>query len=1016
MTFPKQKKNKTRLSGYTDSGKIDLITFPEVCHGARVFGSPWGCKFYEGREVVFNAWRLEETKHLKQRETLALYSFMANGSRVWKLVHSMNREAFRPRNSEQHAILSNEINMSKMISKIFLIMCTITCSSWAISPFLDTSGGQGVRLPLSGWYPFSTDGSPAFEFAYVYQIFSTWVGGLGDISMDTCMSGAIMLISAQLSVLNNALEIMRQNYQKDTEKIRKEEEKFRQSLIRNIEHYKSIIQFADEFTYLFTASITGQFVVGVIIVCMSMFQMSLVSVLSFRFFAMMLYQICVLMEIYLWCYYGNESDKLTESAYICEWIDGPKEFKQDLLFFMTRTQFPLKLYASGYFTLSLETFKAVCLKANSNEVLIRSVSDCEVVVVLFCSIKSGSFKGVFKTTLQDMIAQHTTRVTFKRSSKKPWIDSKILKLIRKKRSLWRTFRRTGAESDYKTHRAFSNKLSTTIKEARTRYEASIANSKDTKHFHKHIRTQLSGPVGTPQVRDITGSVTDNSDVVADIFADVFSKVFTKESRDRIPAVPGPPNSTFLSDIDFLETVVCEKIRKLKVSKSPGPDLITAKVLSNCAAELSVPLSVLMKQSFRSGVLPPDWRSAIVRPIFKKGDKFDAANYRPVSLTSLVVKAMESIIYDQQHGFLPGKSIQSNLLACLADWTREVDNGNSVDVLYLDFSKAFDRVPKRRLISKLQHLGISGNLLAWINAFLSERTFCVRVGESYSRPVRVHSGVPQGSVLGPLLFIAYTADLGCILRSPFAMYADDIKVYNISNQSMALEQDLLAIHDWSCDWLLPLNSDKCGVLHIGNTNPKHIYRINGKELASFDNYRDLGVTVSFDLSWSNHILKITKKANSMLFLLNKVFRKSSPAIFAKLYKTYVRPVLEFANCVWTPVLQRDIQLLESVQRRATRVPFGISRPQYTARLSLMGIPSLSARRVRGDLLVVFRALSSEQSPIRHLFTLHEGGRTRGHSLKLLKDRRGLYLVKQSKGGFNILGCKETLLKIFRRVKR
>jgi ribonuclease P/MRP protein subunit RPP40 len=336
---------------------------------------------------------------------------------------------------------------------------------------------------------------------------------------------------------------------------------------------------------------------------------------------------------------------------------------------------------------------------------------------------------------------------------------------------------------------------------------------------------------------------------------------------------------------------------------------------------------------------------------------------------------------QQHGFLPGKSIQSNLLACLADWTREVDNGNSVDVLYLDFSKAFDRVPKRQL----QHLGISGNLLAWINAFLSERTFCVRVGESYSLPVRVHSGVPQGSVLRPLLFIAYTADLRCILRSPFAMYADDIKVYNISNQSMALEQDLLAIHDWSCDWLLPLNSDKCGVLHIGNTNPKHIYRINGKELASFDNYRDLGVTVSFDLSWSNHILKITKKANSMLFLLNKVFRKSNPAIFAKLYKTYVRPVLEFANCVWTPVLQRDCQLLESVQRRATRVPFGRSRPQYTARLSLMGIPSLSARRVRGDLLVVSRALPSEQSPIRHLFTLHEGGRTSGHSLKLLKDR-------------------------------
>jgi hypothetical protein len=160
---------------------------------------------------------------------------------------------------------------------------------------------------------------------------------------------------------------------------------------------------------------------------------------------------------------------------------------------------------------------------------------------------------VFKTTLQDTIAQHTTRVTFKRSSKKPWIDSKILKLIRKKRSLWRTFRRTGAEADYKTHRAFSNKLSTTIKEARTRYEASIANSKDTKHFHKHIRTQLSGPVGTPQVRSgQVRSVTDNSDVVADIFADVFSKVLRKNHGTGSPLSLARPIPLFSRISIFLK--------------------------------------------------------------------------------------------------------------------------------------------------------------------------------------------------------------------------------------------------------------------------------------------------------------------------------------------------------------------------------------------------------------------------------------------------------------------------------
>jgi ribonuclease P/MRP protein subunit RPP40 len=365
------------------------------------------------------------------------------------------------------------------------------------------------------------------------------------------------------------------------------------------------------------------------------------------------------------------------------------------------------------------------------------------------------------------------------------------------------------------------------------------------------------------------------------------------------------------------------------------------------------------------------KAPIIQPKINKRSK-DFFGNEATLLTSKILKMSKYSFWISTT--LPASFFMPTINSRKTEKLKSIKIHNSIEHIF---------VTEIYILTILSKIGIKKTILFRIVSLLSKifvhiisRKIVKRstfLGESYSRPVRVHSGVPQGSVLGPLLFIAYTADLGCILRSPFAMYADDIKLYNISNQSMAL------------DWLLPLNSDKCGVLHIGNTNPKHIYRINGKELASFDNYRDLGVTVSFDLSWSNHILKITKKANSILFLLNKVFRKSSPAIFAKLYKTYVRPVLEFANCVWTPVLQRDIQLLESVQRRATRVPFGRSRPQYTARLSLMGIPSLSARRVRRDLLVVFRALSSEQSPIRHLFTLHEGGRTRGHSLKLLKDR-------------------------------
>ncbi|KAJ3656612.1 hypothetical protein Zmor_015676 [Zophobas morio] len=312
-------------------------------------------------------------------QCLKLYCFMKYGARVWRLVHSLNRKIFKPRNATQYDVLKRDIGRSKIITKLFLLACTITYASWCVSPFLDKKGENGVRLPLSGWYPFSTKETPAFELAYAYQIFTTWVGGLGDISMDTFMSGAIMVISAELSVLNNALETLKQRFVDDPQKIREEEKLVNKELVRCVIHYKNIIGFANEVTYLFTDCITAQFLVGVIIVCMSMFQMSLVPVMSFRFFAMMLYQICVLMEMFLWCYYGNEvilkSDLLTQSAYMCEWVDNSKEFKQNLLYFMTRTQFNLQLYASGYFALSLQTFKAIIKSSWSYFAVLNQVHD-----------------------------------------------------------------------------------------------------------------------------------------------------------------------------------------------------------------------------------------------------------------------------------------------------------------------------------------------------------------------------------------------------------------------------------------------------------------------------------------------------------------------------------------------------------------------------------------------------------------------------------------------------------------
>jgi hypothetical protein len=607
--------------------------------------------------------------------------------------------------------------------------------------------------------------------------------------------------------------------------------------------------------------------------------------------------------------------------------------------------------------------------------------------------------STLKNLLLNTVNECSSVIKVKRSSSKPWINAKILKMVKRKRALWKTFKRTGEQIDYVAHRAFSNKLSTIIKEERIRYELKIANSNNPKSFYKHVRTALGGPVKIPQVRNVDGNIVRDHTDCANIFAESFSKVFTRESVAGTPKLDFPRNTAAFTDIEFSEELVLEKLRGLDKTKSPGPDRITASVLKTCADILCRPLSMLFGQSFDSGVLPSDWRTAIICPIFKKGDKFDPGNYRPVSLTSLVVKIMESIIYDttikflvkhhvipdNQHGFMPGKSITSNLLCCLSDWTKLLDLGRPLDVVYFDFAKAFDRVPRKLLLFKLQHIGIRGSLFYWLDAFLSDRTFKVKVGGVLSASEKVISGVPQGSVLGPLLFIVYTADVKYNVRSSWVMYADDMKIYNDSLNYQMLSNDISNISKWASDWQLPLNIGKCTVLHIGDKNPCHGYYLGGVELLKSSSCLDLGVLVTSNLSWSEHTSYVVKRANKIVYLLSKTFTKTTLAVTAKLIKSYVRPVLEFGHGVWAPNLKRDIDLLESVQRRATRIPFGRNRPEYSERISIMNLPLLSDRRKRGDVILVHQALTGDKnSSIKHLFPLNDGGRTRGHDLKLAKD--------------------------------
>jgi len=284
------------------------------------------------------------------------------------------------------------------------------------------------------------------------------------------------------------------------------------------------------------------------------------------------------------------------------------------------------------------------------------------------------------------------------------------------------------------------------------------------------------------------------------------------------------------------------------------------LLNRCAEVVAEPLALIFQKSFDTGQVPADWKSANVAPIFKKGSRTEPGNYRPVSLTSVPSKIMESIIRDDtlsflessnklnsyQHGFTRKRSCLTNLLESLEAWTHALDDGYGVDVIFLDYRKAFDSVPHKRLQEKLKLFGLNAKLVAWITEFLKNRRMRVRVHGSFSNWAEVFSGVPQGSVLGPLLFLLFVNDLPSVIRSHIRMFADDTKIWCTIKEeidNIGLQQDLDSMDSWCHEWLLKLNPDKCKVMHIGH-RMKTVYYVTEegvtRQLDETTDEKDLGI--------------------------------------------------------------------------------------------------------------------------------------------------------------------------------
>ena len=289
---------------------------------------------------------------------------------------------------------------------------------------------------------------------------------------------------------------------------------------------------------------------------------------------------------------------------------------------------------------------------------------------------------------------------------------------------------------------------------------------------------------------VNGSLISEPKGKAAVLSDQFQSVFTRENRSDVPDLNFNNHTSPMPAISFTTSGIETLLSDIDPNKAQGPDKIAPFILKSCATEIAPILQVIFKQSLNLGILPSDWLSSNVCPVFKKGNRNDPSNYRPISLTAPCCKIMEHIIFhsimdhakcnniliDNQHGFRSGFSCETQLILLVEDISYAMDNGFQTDVILLDFSKAFDTVPHLRLLKKLEHYKIDSLVMNWIRSWLTQRTQSVVVNGFSSPPVSVLSGVPQGTVLGPLMFLLYINDIANGISSSIRLLADDCILY------------------------------------------------------------------------------------------------------------------------------------------------------------------------------------------------------------------------------------------------
>lgn len=642
-----------------------------------------------------------------------------------------------------------------------------------------------------------------------------------------------------------------------------------------------------------------------------------------------------------------------------------------------------------------------------------------------------AWKNMFLAVVDKHAPLKTRRI---RNKKSPWLNSEIKQQMIARDKLKALAIKTNSPQKWADYKNAKNMLNNAIKKTKSTYFLNHFKelAGQPKEIWKTINEVMSRNGKTEHnIQSVTtksGTYTNPADI-AELFNEHFTEIGPSlaaklpTSSKRFDEYITPTKSTFtLDQISVADVQLL--LKNIKTDKATGLDKIPCRLVKEATQVIAVSLCYIFNKSISSGVFPVDFKMAKVTPIYKSELKDNMNNYRPISVISPIAKVFERIIYNQlysylqtnnllskhQSGFRSSHSTATSLIDATMEWLSNMDNGKFNSVVFLDLSKAFDTVDHSILIQKLRLYGLSVQTLKWFESYLTDRTQCCSINGHFSSFKKIKCGVPQGSILGPLLFLIYINDLpNCVHHSKPRMYADDTNL-TTSGRSLkkviqSTNKDLSNIKQWLLANKLSLNATKTEHMFIGSDDNLNKTRntsqinIDGHALNSVKSNKCLGVHIDERLSWDGHIDHVSKKISQAIAGLKQARPLVSKEVALAIYNSLIQPLFDYCDVVWDNLMASQATRLQKLKNRAGRV---ITQQGYDVRSYVireeLGWKTLQEMRDQHKLVLIYKALNNLAPPYLldylHLCNYSENYNLRDREMKIALPRPKTNYLKNS----------------------